>query len=77
MYNYIVVIQNNDKELELVTRISKLEADNKAQEAQMRARVDRERIETQEDIADLRDDTARARLEQQARFKMLDLQNRK
>ena len=43
----------------------------------MRARVDRERIGSQEDIADLRDDTARARLEQQARFKMLDLQNRK
>jgi hypothetical protein len=53
------------------------EEKRKAQEAQMRARVDRERIETQEDIADLRDDTARARLEQQARFKMLDLQNRK
>ena len=53
------------------------EEKRKAQEAQMRARVDRERIATQEDIADLRDDTARARLEQQARFKMLDLQNRK
>ena len=53
------------------------EEQRKAQEAQMRARVDRERIEAQEDIADLRDDTARARLEQQARFKMLDLQNRK
>ena len=53
------------------------EEQRKAQEAQMRARVDRERIGSQEDIADLRDDTARARLEQQARFKMLDLQNRK
>ncbi len=53
------------------------EEKRKAQEAQMRARVDRERIGSQEDIADLRDDTARARLEQQARFKMLDLQNRK
>ena len=53
------------------------EEQRKAQEAQMRARVDRERIGAQEDIADLRDDTARARLEQQARFKMLDLQNRK
>ena len=53
------------------------EEKRKAQEAQMRARVDRERIGAQEDIADLRDDTARARLEQQARFKMLDLQNRK
>ena len=53
------------------------EEKRKAQEAQIRARVDRERIGSQEDIADLRDDTARARLEQQARFKMLDLQNRK
>jgi hypothetical protein len=53
------------------------EEQRKAQEAQLRATVDRERIETQEDIADLRDDTARERLEQQARFKMLDLQNRK
>ena len=53
------------------------EEKRKAQEAQMRARVDRERIGSQEDIADLRDETARARLEQQARFKMLDLQNRK
>ena len=53
------------------------EEKRKAQEAQMRARVDRERIGSQEDIADLRDDTASARLEQQARFKMLDLQNRK
>ena len=53
------------------------EEQRKAQEAQLRATVDRERIEAQEDIADLRDDTARERLEQQARFKMLDLQNRK
>ena len=53
------------------------EEQRKAREAQLRATVDRERIEAQEDIADLRDDTARERLEQQARFKMLDLQNRK
>ena len=45
-------------------------------DAQRRIDVDRERIEAMEDIADLRDETARARLEQQARFKMLDMQNK-
>src|SRR5210317_968217 len=44
----------------------------KMQEAQQRINVDRERINAQEDIAELRDETARARLEQQARFKLLD-----
>jgi len=48
----------------------------KMQEAQQRINVDRERIDTQEDIAELRDETARARLEQQARFKLLDQQNK-
>ena len=48
----------------------------KAMEAQRRVDVDRQRIEAMEDIADLRDETARARLEQQARFKMLDMQNK-
>ena len=38
--------------------------------------VDRERIGAQEDIAELRDDTARARMEQQARFKLLDQRNK-
>ena len=47
----------------------------KAQEAQQRINVDRERIEAQEDIADLRDETARARLEQQARFKLMEQAN--
>ena len=47
----------------------------KAQEAQQRINVDRERIEAQEDIADLRDETARARLEQQARFKLMEQSN--
>tara|TARA_R110000803_G_scaffold120723_1_gene188764 strand:+ start:2028 stop:4502 length:2475 start_codon:yes stop_codon:yes gene_type:complete len=51
------------------------EEQRKVQEAQQRINVDRERIETQEDIAGLRDDTARARMAQQARFKMADLQN--
>ena len=48
----------------------------KMQEAQQRINVDRERIDAQEDIAELRDETARARLEQQARFKLLDQQNK-
>ena len=38
--------------------------------------MDRERIDAMEDIADLRDETARARLEQQARFKLMDMQNK-
>ena len=52
------------------------EQQRKVQEAQQRINVDRERIETQEDIAGLRDDTARARMEQQARFKIADMQNK-
>jgi len=52
------------------------EEKRKAMEAQKRIDVDRERITSMEDIADLRDETARARLEQQAQFKMLDLQNK-
>ena len=43
---------------------------------QSRINVDRERIDTQEDIAELRDDTARARLEQQARFKLMEQANK-
>jgi len=45
-------------------------------DAQRRINVDKERIESMEDIADLRDETARARLEQQARFKLMDMQNK-
>ncbi len=52
------------------------EEKRKAMDAQRRIDVDRERIEAMEDIADLRDETARARLEQQARLKMLDMQNK-
>jgi|TARA_R110001606_G_scaffold198680_2_gene346264 hypothetical protein len=52
------------------------EEQRKMQEAQQRINVDRERIDAQEDIAGLRDDTARARLEQQARFKLLDQRNK-
>tara|TARA_R100001082_G_scaffold39099_2_gene20603 strand:- start:3373 stop:5850 length:2478 start_codon:yes stop_codon:yes gene_type:complete len=48
----------------------------KTEEAQQRINVDRERINAQEDIAELRDETARARLEQQASFKMLDQKNK-
>ena len=51
------------------------EEKRKAIEAQRRINVEKERIESMEDIADLRDETARARLEQQARFKMMDIQN--
>jgi len=51
------------------------EEKRKAMDAQRRINVDKERIESMEDIADLRDETARARLEQQARFKMMDIQN--
>jgi len=48
----------------------------KKEEAQQRINVDRERIDSQEDIAELRDETAKARLEQQARFKILDQRNK-
>jgi len=53
------------------------EEKRKALDAQRRVNVDKERIESMEDIADLRDETARARLEQQARFKLLEMQNQK
>ena len=52
------------------------EEKRKALDAQRRINVDQERIESMEDIADLRDETARARLEQQARFKLMDMQNK-
>ena len=52
------------------------EEKRKAMDAQRRINVDKERIESMEDIADLRDETARARLEQQARFKLMDMQNK-
>ena len=48
----------------------------KEQDALRRATIDRERIETSEDIAEMRDDTARARLDQQRMLKNLDLINR-
>ena len=48
----------------------------KEQDAARRATIDRERIQTSEDIAEMRDDTARARLEQQRMLKNLDLMNR-
>jgi len=53
------------------------EEQRKSQDAQRRINVDKERIESMEDIAELRDQTARARLEQQARFKMMDMENKK
>jgi len=53
------------------------EEQRKAAEAQRRINVDRERIDSMEDIAELRDETARARLEQQARFKLMEIENRK
>ena len=45
-----------------------LQEEKKAMDAQGHVDVD-ERIEAKEDIADLRDETARAKLEQKARFK--------
>ena len=48
----------------------------KQQDAARRATIDRERIQTSEDIAEMRDDTARARLDQQRLLKNLDLMNR-
>jgi hypothetical protein len=53
------------------------EEQRKSQDAQRRINVDRERIGSMEDIAELRDETARARLEQQARFKLMEMQNKK
>jgi hypothetical protein len=52
------------------------EEQRKAAEAQQRINVDRERIDTQEDIADMRNDTAIRRLQQQARFKLMDAENK-
>ncbi len=48
----------------------------KEQDSLRRATIDRERIETSEEIAEMRDDTARARLDQQRILKNLDLMNR-
>ena len=48
----------------------------KEQDAARRATIDRERIQTSEDIAEMRDDTARARLDQQRMLKNLDIMNR-
>ncbi len=48
----------------------------KAQDSARRAQIDRERIGLTEEIAEMRDDTARARLEQQRLMKAIDLQNR-
>ena len=52
------------------------EEKRKALDAQRRVEVDRERIGSMEDIAEARDDTSRERMEQQARFKMIELQNK-
>jgi len=52
------------------------EEQRKAAEAQQRINVDRERIDTQEDIADMRNDTAIRRMQQQARFKLMDAENK-
>ena len=52
------------------------EEKRKALDAQRRIEVDRERIGSMEDIAEARDDTSRERMEQQARFKMIELQNK-
>ena len=52
------------------------EEQRKAAEAQQRINVDRERIDAQEDIADMRNDTAIRRLQQQARFKLMDAENK-
>ena len=54
-----------------------IEEKRKALDAQRRINVDKERINSMEDIAELRDDTARARLDQQAQFKIADLQNKR
>jgi len=48
----------------------------KAQDAATRAQIDRERIDASEEIAEMRDETARARLDQQREFKNLDLLTR-
>ena len=48
----------------------------KEQDSARRATIDRERIQTSEDIAEMRDETARARLDQQRMLKNLDLMNR-
>ena len=48
----------------------------KAEDSARRAQIDRERINASEDIAEMRDDTASARLDQQRLFKNIDLQNR-
>jgi hypothetical protein len=53
------------------------EEERKRQDAVRRDEIDRERIESQEDIADMRDATARARLEQQRQLKLQDMINKR
>jgi hypothetical protein len=48
----------------------------KIEEAARQDKIDRERIATQEDIAEMKDDTARVRLDQQKQLKIQDLLNK-
>ena len=48
----------------------------KAEDSARQDKIDRERIAAQEDIAEMRDDTARARLDQQKQLKIQDLLNK-
>ena len=46
------------------------------QESRRQDQIDRERIDTQEDIAVMKDNTTRDRLEQQREMKLMDLRRK-
>jgi len=53
-----------------------IDQQRKFEEALRQDKIDRERIATQEDIAEMKDDTARARLDQQRQFQIANLMNK-
>jgi hypothetical protein len=54
----------------------KAEQQRKMEESLRQDRIDRERIATQEDIADMKDETARARLAQQRELSIANMMNK-
>ena len=70
--NLINEIENN----QLKTDLPELNSGDSVKVNVKVSEGNRERIQTSEDIAEMRDDTARARLDQQRLLKNLDLMNR-
>jgi len=54
-----------------------LDQNRRKSESYAKLQIDKNRVDNQEDIAEMKDDTARARLEQQKQFKMQDLINKR